>query len=254
LGLRSKHVNLPASPLTYQMGSNGYLYKNKNHTSVNSFGVSLDLKSREALMPSLAKDDVFFKQPLVRYKPGLMRHWRVHRFFFQKYFSLGSKLRQKRLTRYVSKLANVTSFSFYKAIELSVLHVIRASQFILGLSLGQLQVLLDKVCVYINGIQVYNPYAQIYLGDVLFINMFSISVANFQNNAYLNDVKLKSAVSKLQLHSNFFGLKFTSDNPSYFEIDELTSTLVLLNEPEVGFYESNPPMYRFPHVTFRMYN
>lgn len=81
--------------------------------------------------------DAFFKQPLVRYKPGLLRYWRAHRFFFRKYFFLVALNRQRRFTQYISKLSGICSFSFFRAMELSVLHVIFTSKLLNSTCLGQ---------------------------------------------------------------------------------------------------------------------
>jgi len=82
-------------------------------------------------------EDLFFRQPVVRYKPGLARYWRAHRFFFQKSFFIPACSRQKQFTSYVAKLSRISSFSFFKSVELSLLHLVVASRLIGTFSIGQ---------------------------------------------------------------------------------------------------------------------
>lgn len=239
---------------TFQTSGSKFFKEGRVRLVNKNIASGLDLKSKELITPDSKKIDVFFKQPLVRYKPGLMRYWRAHRFFFQKYFYLGSKFRQKRLTQYIAKLSNISSFSLYKAIELSVLHVMRTSQLIIGLNLGQLWMFLERTHTYINGIKVHSPYTQVYTGDVLFINTFGVSKLSLHRDIPMYGVKLKSKTTKLGLHPSVVGMEFIPDNPSYLEIDELTSTLVILSEPAFCQHGSNFTLYQPPHITFRMYN
>jgi hypothetical protein len=68
-----------------------------------------------------------FRQPQVRYRPGFMRQWRQHRATFRRVAQLPWGQRQKRLTRYISKLRRLTAFSYYKYLQLTLSRVVSVS-------------------------------------------------------------------------------------------------------------------------------
>ena len=77
----------------------------------------------------------FYKrQPQVRYRPGFMTYWRVHRRAFAKALWLPFGHRQKRLTAYIARLRRIATFSYFRLLQLSLNKVILASRLIPQLS------------------------------------------------------------------------------------------------------------------------
>lgn len=175
-----------------------------------------------------------FRQPLVRYKPGISRYWRAHRFSFQKLFSLASHRRQKRFTRFIAKLANVVSFSFFKMIEMSLLHLL-AVCCLGGLSTSPVARVHDRVYqaqIILNGYRVYNPYTQLYAGDLVFVINYSQTESCAAAETVLCPSKPSMhKIAKHNLHPNAFDFKVRGDTPQYLEVDELTSSFSVLFEP-----------------------
>ncbi len=105
--------------------------------SLRCFGGQSALKSGLPRYPGLrgeranaftkSNPNFSFRQSIVRYKPGIARYWRAHRLFFQKLFCASTGNRQKRFTHFVIKLAHIASFSFFKMIEMSLLHLLLVS-------------------------------------------------------------------------------------------------------------------------------
>jgi hypothetical protein len=69
-----------------------------------------------------------FRQPQVRYRPGLSTHWRAYREQFRIQFRMGWGLQQKRLTAYVTRLRRVASFSYFRLLLASVGHITHAAR------------------------------------------------------------------------------------------------------------------------------
>jgi hypothetical protein len=68
-----------------------------------------------------------------------------------------------------------------------------------------------------------------YSGDVLYVDTWTtVPIATSGSN---RDLKLVSRFSNLHLHSHAFRFIFSQDTLPYTEVDEMTSTLTLLNEP-----------------------
>jgi len=185
-----------------------------------------------------------FRQPIVRYKPGLSRYWRVHRFTLQRLFFMFAGGRQGRLTAAVSRVSRVASFSFFKAVELSLLHVIFCS----GLgqqgeptSMTRAGFFIAGGFAYLNGRRQWCPYTQLYQGDVLFVHPSSPRHA-------------PTPQMRTRLGSYTPGASMPSDNPVYLEVDELTSSCVVLFEPQRWGLWGKQAARCFPHITLKLYN
>ncbi len=162
-----------------------------------------------------------FRQPQVRYRPGLMRQWRQHRRTFRRVAQLPWGQRQLRLTRYVSKLRRLTAFSYYKYLQLTVARVLGVSW--LGGSITPARawasVLLGLVRV--AGLLCHNPLAQLYRGDLI----------TLRGGCVVPEVLLVPPLSALRLPSRGCQVGWCSDTPSHLEVDELTSAVIVLQEP-----------------------
>jgi hypothetical protein len=185
-----------------------------------------------------------FRQPQVRYRPGFMRHWRQHRAAFRRTAQLSWGQRQKRLTRYVSKLRRLTAFSYYKYLQLTVTRVLGVS-WLSGATTPALAwsgVVLGFVRV--AGQLCQNPLAQLYRGDVVTL-LF---------NASTTPRGLPNTPFALKQARGGRGLVRQSDTPFFLEVDELASAVAVLQEPRWLELRGSAGLGLFPFVTLKCYN
>jgi hypothetical protein len=142
-----------------------------------------------------------FIQPVVKYKPGFGTHWRQHRRAFQKNYLDNLSYRQARLTKFILRLRRLASYTYLKAFQLSVNSFVKRS-FLTGSFNSMLSIL--SGWVFLNGLSCFNPYAQVYVGDII-LTTFKANMLN--------------------------SLKVCDDTPNYLEVDELTSTITFVVEP-----------------------
>lgn len=119
-------------------------------------------------------------------------------------------------------------------IEMSLLHLLAVS------SLGGSPTPLVS-CVYdrlyraqiiLNGHRVYNPYIQLYVGDLVFVINYSQAESCFvkETSSRLSRPSVHK-IAMNNLHPNAFDFTVRSDTPQYLEVDELTSSFSVLFEP-----------------------
>jgi len=84
--------------------------------------------------------------------------------------------------------------------------------------------------IYVNGQRSFNPYKQLYQGDVVFVNDFKIDLGTSQLN--LRSCVLTDKTLKLGLHPRTCVYTHLQDTPTFVEVDELTSSFLVLVEPQ----------------------
>jgi len=135
-----------------------------------------------------------------------------------------------------------------------VLHLTLSSKLLGMYPVDLVWILLRKAFIYINGLRVCNPYTQLYVGDVMYINTYVSGVLALAHNQLSLRPHLSRGFSQIQTHPKAFKVNFSADSASYLEVDELTSTVALLTEPTTWGSVSRHLASQFPHITFRMYN
>jgi len=119
---------------------------------------------------------------------------------------------------FIAKLARVSSFSFFKAIELSVLHVLSVSKLALAPSVGLGYGAFSEAMVYVNGLRAYNPYLQLYQGDVMLISDTTFR-SNVSENLAFEGVRGREATlphPTPSLHLTAYSVSLGQDSPSFF--------------------------------------
>lgn len=210
-----------------------------------SLGSVVFLASNESAQLSSARGGIF-RQPIIRYKPGLSRYWRAHRFTLQRLFSMFAVGRQRRLTAMVSRVSRVASFSFFKAVELSLLHIVFCSK--LGehgesASMIRASFFVAGGFAYLNGRRQWCPYVQLYQGDVLFLHAPACIIR--PPHTHRTGTSLDFCAS---------GVIESYDNPIHLEVDELTSSCVVLFEPQRWGLWGKHAAGCSPHITLKLYN
>ena len=185
-----------------------------------------------------------FRQPQVRYRPGLMRQWRQHRRVFRRVAQLPWGQRQLRLTRYVSKLRRLTAFSYHKYLQLTVARVLGVSWLggVTTPARAWASVLLGLVQV--SGLLCHNPLAQLYRGDLLTLG----------GGCVVPEALLVPPLSALRLPPRGRKVGGCSDTPPHLEVDELTLTVVVLQEPRWVGLTGVEGLTSLPFSTLKCYN
>ena len=119
-------------------------------------------------------------------------------------------------------------------IEMSLLHLLAVSS-LDGSSTPTVSCVYDRVYraqIILNGHRVYNPYIQLYVGDLVFvINYGQAGSCSIRETASRMSRLSGRKVAKHNLHPNAFDFRIESDTPQYLEVDELTSSFSVLFEP-----------------------
>lgn len=185
-----------------------------------------------------------FRQPQVRYRPGLMRQWRQHRRVFRRVAQLPWGQRQQRLTRYVSKLRRLAAFSYHKYLQLTVARVLGVSWLggVITPARAWASVLLGLVQV--AGLLCHNPLAQLYRGDLLTLRGGYGAPAAW----------LASTLSARRLPSRGRNIEGCCDTPPHLEVDELTTAVVVLQEPRWVGLTGVAGLTSLPFSTLKCYN
>lgn len=180
---------------------------------------------------SLANLVFRFKQPQVRYRPGLSTHWRGYRRVFQTQIQGAWGRRQKRLTTYVARLRRVAAFSYLALTQMTVAATMGFSRLA---PLGERGAAFATFgLVALNGVAVTNPLAQVYAGDVL--------VAALPAVAPVTPI-------------TYSGAGAVADAPAHLEVDELTLSVTLLpRRPYVGAVGADHGRC-VPFLTLKCYN
>jgi hypothetical protein len=86
--------------------------------------------------------------------------------------------------------------------------------------------------IILNGHRVYNPYIQLYVGDLVFVINYcqAESCSVRETTSYLSRLS-KHKIAKHTLHPNAFDFTISFDTPQYLEVDELTLSFSVLFEP-----------------------
>jgi hypothetical protein len=126
-------------------------------------------------------------------------------------------------------MSRISSFSFFRAVELSLLHTVISSGLSPLSSSLAVHVCLAQTPIFVNGRRTYNPYMQLYLGDIVSINVFfsgvDVSVSKQDPRRRL------ATLAKVGTHSWAAPLYPARENPAHLEVDELTASCVILFEP-----------------------
>lgn len=183
-----------------------------------------------------------------RFKPGFSTEWRKSRSAFNYAWGL-NYLRQRRLTRFFLRLKGLGGFSFLRLITLSAGQVLSASfTCLVGNFFGPLR--LTAWACRLNGHLITNPFIQLFSGDILqFLisgataPLWALKLSRKKFNAFLRD---QFTWDKISL--------FSSDIPPFLEVDELSLTSVILDNPDLEgllpYVQTGPA----PYLTFKLYN
>lgn len=127
-------------------------------------------------------------------------------------------------------MSRVASFSFFKSVELSLLHVAMCSKLSGLSSVTEACGFLAKAYSCVNGSRASNPYMQLYQGDVVSL-LASFKSARMDLRAFGSRAET-APMAKLSLHVKAPSILSNEDTPAYLEVDELTSSCIVLFEPQ----------------------
>lgn len=222
-----------------------------------------------ALDDTKAKSDRIAR---IRFKPGYSTMWRKARTEFKTLFFLKFRY-QHRLTNYIGKL----DLTYVKASTLQarlnsnqVFILLMKSKFVTDPFWSK--ELLDSKSVFINGFMVSNPQTVLVKNDFLqlAIHIKYYIVLKWQKNLTiikktrifkLAYKKFKSKTERLGADRNYrypnwlLNLRFfTSDVPSFVELDFFTLSFLMIKNPFQNSHEHNfTDTYEYP-LTLRLYN
>lgn len=187
----------------------------------------------------------------VRFKPGIATQWR----FLRQYFKITRHLkleRQKRVTKFVVLSKGVCGFNLIKSLALSFGWVIKQAALfnITNVNPRSSWEQIYQGFWLLNGTAVYNPFIQLYRGDVIIATKTPIQTLPITK-------KMRwSLTRKWQLWGldNIWNKFQYTATPWYLEVDELTKSITLLNEP-FKFSDFDPAILEItPFLTYRLYN
>lgn len=191
-----------------------------------------------------------FRQPTVRYKPGLTKYWRLHRLSFWVNYTNHNPTRQLNLTKYVQKLRSVAYFELFRLFSMSLGFLAWQSLFLTNKPFSFYWISVLQGCWCVNGRRALNPYHQCYKGDIISMvskkpmRMLDLASGNCFFDWSLQPKWLKFKETRGEWPSVF----------SFCETDHLTLSLILIKNPTPAVLSALSNFSIPPHATLKMYN
>lgn len=204
-------------------------------------------------------------------KPGYSVLWRQYRREHRILAAL-SFYRQRRMTNYFLNFKKNSSLCVLKVFEFSIFSILKRSGFFFDYALSNF--FLKFGMVFVNGMNVYNRFFQLYVGDrvqlvISFSNTFKFKV-QFSNMYYfrikflnkyiksffVNNENIEARSRLVRFSKKWFRrlIGFCGDTPNYLEVDFMTMTSVIIYEPFLSCEYDPSLVYRLPYQSMRLYN
>jgi hypothetical protein len=260
-------INESPSPYVEKSQINDIFFlKNNKHPSLFAYNPNTIEISND-------RTDDYFKIKRIRFKPGYMRIWRNARKVLAGIMHLQHKY-QYRLTRHISKYIYLIKTPFLFYYEMKLKNVILYSQFFVHSDLIDLNIKAGNI--FINSFITVNPDFQIYKNDfiqlivhVKYYLIFRIFIEQAHWKKLKIKVKLRKQEKMKQFDSDIENFKkpsttlpkwiifhdyWSSDIPSFLEIDYMTLSAYVIYDPLYFFTHSNSDLLRVRYGIMNMYN
>jgi hypothetical protein len=138
------------------------------------------------------------------------------------------------MTAYVARLRRVAAFSYLRLLQLTLSHLVAQSHLWHQVPDPRPLRLITEGFVRVNGSVIRNPLQQLCRADVVW----------FAASVWVPPYPGGGSAAKVRAGA---------DTPAYLEVDELTQSFVVLQEPRAGLLHSTESV-GLPFLTIKCYN